>query len=81
MDGTFRLRGIYDDHYTNNFQGCTKDNVSVVVSMVHFLAYYNCEYWEEIGQLLQLFLYFFYFLHSLQYHTHLGGRMSFAQLK
>ena len=61
MDGTFRLRGRYDDHYTNIFQGCSKEIASVVVSMVYLLVYHNWEYWEEINQLLQLLLYFFVF--------------------
>ena len=61
MDGTFRLRGRYDDHYTNIFQGCTKDSVSVVAGMVYLLVYHNWEYWEEIDQLLKLLLQLFVF--------------------
>ena len=44
MDGTFRIRGRYDDHYTNIVQGCTKDSVSAVARMVYLLFYNNGEY-------------------------------------
>ena len=82
MDGTFRIRGRHHDHYTNIVQGCTKDSISVPVSMTYLLVYHNWEYREKMGQLLQLFVTFFFcFLHSLQYHTPLGGRLSFAQEK